>query len=66
MKSVLAVVALFMVALAGLAAPEAPATESKANPKRRNQPKTIRFSKKLLFVSVYQAANVADINRDGS
>jgi hypothetical protein len=29
------------------------------------EPKTVRFSKKRLFVSTYQAASVADFNRDG-
>jgi hypothetical protein len=29
------------------------------------EPGTVRFEKKRLFVSTYQAANVADINRDG-
>jgi hypothetical protein len=46
--------ALFGVALAGLLA--AAATE---------EGRTVRFTKKRLFVTNYQAASVADINRDG-
>jgi hypothetical protein len=30
-----------------------------------SEPRTVRFSKKRLFVSTYQAASVADFNRDG-
>ena len=30
-----------------------------------DEPGTVRFTKRRLFVSTYQAANVADINRDG-
>ncbi len=56
MKRVLAVIGLLLVLLAGftLAANEPAAG-----------PKSVRFSKKRLFVSTYQAASVADIDRDG-
>ncbi|MGH9626758.1 MAG: FG-GAP repeat domain-containing protein, partial [Bryobacteraceae bacterium] len=36
-----------------------------APPEVTDQIKTVRFEKRRLFVSTYQAANVADINRDG-
>src|SRR5687768_15436295 len=31
----------------------------------REEPRTVRFEKKRLFVTNYQAANVADIDKDG-
>lgn len=56
MRSQFAVVALAAVALGALSA---------AADEVGGEPKTVRFSKKRLFVSNYQAASVADFNRDG-
>lgn len=56
MNSVLAAVASLMVALTGFSAAASDAGDD---------PKTVRFSKQRLFVSTYQAASVADFNRDG-
>jgi hypothetical protein len=47
---------LTVIAVAGFSA---------AANKVSDEPKTVRFSKKRLFVSTYQAASVADFNRDG-
>ncbi len=56
MRSRFAVVALTAVALAAFSA---------AANEVGGQPKTVRFSKKRLFGGTYQAASVADFNRDG-